>query len=104
MNPRPESHEKHNPALPRVEERLRALAAGLTRLVWMHGLSTALGVAALWMLFTFGLDWWLHVPLFVRLLHLAVLLGLSGFLLWRELVRPLRARRHRAGRWQDPEC
>ena len=97
MNPRPESHEKHNPALPRVEERLRALAAGLTRLVWMHGLSTALGVAALWMLFTFGLDWWLHVPLFVRLLHLAVLLGLSGFLLWRELVRPLRARPGRAG-------
>jgi len=86
-----------NPALPRVEERLRALAAGLTRLVWMHGLASALGCAALWMLLTFGLDWWLHVPLFVRLLHLAVLFGLFGYLCWRELLRPLRARPDRAG-------
>ncbi len=86
-----------NPALPRVEERLRALSGALTRLVWVHGLSTALGAAALWMLVTFGLDFWLHVPLAVRLLHLAVLIALLGWLGWRELVRPLRRRPGRAG-------
>ncbi len=97
MKPDPHSPRAPNPALPRVEERLRALAAGLTRLVWMHGLSTALGVAALWMLVTFGIDWWLHVPLGVRCLHLALLVGVLGYLGWRELVRPLRARPDRAG-------
>lgn len=91
------SSAARNPALPRVEERLRALRAGLTRLVWMHGLSSVLGAAALWMLVTFAIDWWLHVPLFVRLLHLAVLLGLCAWLGWRELVRPLRALPGRAG-------
>jgi len=96
LKPAPDA-ENQNPALPRVEERLRALSAGLTRLVWMHGLSTALGFAALWMLLTFALDWWLHVPLFVRLLHLLLLAGVTGYLLWRELVRPLRARPGRSG-------
>lgn len=86
-----------NPALPRVEERLGALSSALTRLVWVHGLSSALGAAALWMLVTFALDWWLHLPLAVRLLHLALLAALVGWLVWRELLRPLRARPDRAG-------
>jgi hypothetical protein len=91
------SSEQPNPALPRVEARLQVLRQRLTRLVWIHGLSTALCVAALWMLLTFVLDWWLHVPLPVRLLHLCVLVGATLLLLWRELVRPLRARPGRAG-------
>jgi hypothetical protein len=92
-----DTSDRPNPALPRVEERLRALGAGLTRLVWMHGLATALCTAALWMLLTFALDWWLHLPLLVRLFHLALLVGLTLVLLWRELLRPLRARPDRAG-------
>ncbi|MBK7645381.1 MAG: hypothetical protein IPJ19_20480 [Planctomycetes bacterium] len=96
------SHERDkpdtpNPALPRVEERLRALGGRLSRLLWMHGLSTVFGAAALWMLVTFALDWWLHVPLGVRWMHLLALIGVCGFLFWRGVVRPLRARPDRSG-------
>ena len=75
--------------LDRVLERLRAR---MTRLVWTHGLSTVVGAAAAILLLAFVVDWGLHVPRGVRLVHLAALGAIPAWLAVRALFRPLRAR------------
>lgn len=82
---------------PTVERLLSRLRARLTRQVWLHGSGSLLTVASLWLLFAFLADWALHVPAGVRWLHLAVLVGLPCFVLWRELWRHLVRRPDRAG-------
>lgn len=66
--------------------------ARMTRLVWVHGLSTVLGATAALLLLDFLVDWSLHVPRGVRWVHLLCLGALPAWLAVRALIRPLRAR------------
>jgi hypothetical protein len=77
---------------------LDRLHARITRLVWVHGLSTVAGAVAVLLVVAFLLDWGLHVPAGVRVVELALLLLIPVILAVRELVRPLRARPDRAAR------
>jgi hypothetical protein len=84
---------------PRTLERLlERLHGRITRLVWIHGLSTVVGSAAVILVVAFLLDWGLHVPRGVRWIHLAALLAIPVYLAVRELLRPLRARPDRTAR------
>ncbi len=82
---------------PRLAALLDRLGARLTRGIWLHGLGSVLVVAVLWIGFAFFADWALHVPRAVRWLHLGVLVGLPGYVVWRELLRPLARRPDPAG-------
>ena len=82
------------PVLDRLLARLSQRLAGL---IWLHGLGTALTCLALWTLFCFFADWYLHVPAAIRWVHLAVWLGAPAWLAQRELIRPLRRRPGNAG-------
>jgi len=64
----------------------------MTRLVWVHGLSTIAAATAGLLLLVFLLDWSLHVPRAVRWIHLLGLAALPAYLALRLLVRPLRSR------------
>ncbi len=99
-DPRPDSRRRGPLDLgrtPRLAALLDRLSSRLTRAVWLHGLGSVLVVTVLWMAFAFFADWALHVPRAVRWLHLVLLFGLPGYVLWRELVRPLARRPDRAG-------
>lgn len=78
-------------ATPKLDELLARVRGNLARLVWLHGLGTIAGATAAWILVAFLVDWILHVPSGIRWVHLAVLGLVPGFLILRELVRPLRA-------------
>ncbi len=82
---------------PQLDHLLVRLSRRLTGLIWLHGLATALCALALWTLFCFCADWFLHVPAPVRWLHLLVWLGAPLWLFYRELLRPLRRRPDPAG-------
>lgn len=82
----------------KLEALLDRLHARITRLVWMHGLSTVVGALALFLVAAFVLDWGLHVPRGVRWIEFLLLLGIPVALIVRELVRPLRGRPNRAAR------
>ncbi|MFN0006661.1 MAG: hypothetical protein ACKVXR_02040, partial [Planctomycetota bacterium] len=82
----------------KLEALLDRLHGRITRLVWMHGLSTVVGAVALFLLAAFVLDWGLHVPRGVRWIEFLLLLGIPAALIVRQLVRPLRARPSRAAR------
>lgn len=85
------------PAMPAVRHLLARLRRRMVALIWLHGLGTVVAASVLWLGVTFLLDWGLHVPVGVRLVHLAVLVALPAVLLWRDLVRPLRRLPDRAG-------
>ena len=75
---------------PALDALLGRLRGRLLRQVFWFGLGRALLVLSVWLLFAFLVDWTLHVPAGVRILHFAVLLGLPVLVLWRDLVRRLR--------------
>ncbi len=77
-----------NSRTPALERLLGALSARLRRKILLHGSGTFLFVVAAWLVFAFLADWGLRVPHGVRLLHGLVLVGLSAFFLWRDLLRP----------------
>lgn len=85
---------QRTPALDRLLGRLRRR---LVLAVWLHGAGTALIAAAAWTFFAFTADFWLRVPAAVRMLHGVVLLGVTGFFLWRDLLRPMRRIPDKAG-------
>lgn len=80
-----------------VEQRLSALRGALLRWTVVSGGLSLLGVAAVWIGITFALDWWLHVPLTIRMIHLTVLLVLVVWLARRWLLQPLRRLPGRSG-------
>jgi hypothetical protein len=80
-----------------VEQRLRALRAALLRWVLLCGGCMLAGTASVWIAITFVIDWWLHVPLAIRLIHLAVLLGMLIVLGRRWIWQPLRRLPNRSG-------
>lgn len=82
----------------KLEALLDRLHGRITRLVWIHGLSTVVGAVALFLVAAFVLDWGLHVPRGVRWIEFLLLVALPVTLVARELVRPLRARPDRAAR------
>ncbi|MCB9914989.1 MAG: hypothetical protein H6828_07550 [Planctomycetes bacterium] len=84
-------------ATPHLDRLLGRLRARLVREVWTFGLGRTLLVLGVWLLFTFVVDWTLHVPAGVRLVHLAVTMALPSFVFWREVVRRLRCVPDRAG-------
>jgi len=85
---------RRTPALERVLARLRRrLVLG----VWLHGAGTAIAAAAVWLFFAFTADYWLRVPVPVRMAHGVVLVLVTAYFLWRDLVRPLRRVPDRAG-------
>jgi hypothetical protein len=97
LESRPETAREDLSRTPALERLLDGLRGRLVRQVWLHGLGTALAVAALWLAFAFFADWGLRVPHAVRLFHGAVLFLLVGFFAWRHLFRPLARIPSRAG-------
>ena len=89
--------DDHDIGAPRLNALLSSLRRALARQVWMHGVGTVGGVAAGWLLFAFLVDWTLHVPVAIRLLHGAVLLALPIFFLRRDLLQRLGHLPGRAG-------
>lgn len=75
---------------PTLDQLLARLHARLVREVWLFGLGRMLLGTAVWLLFIFLVDWTLHVPAGVRMVHLGVLCAIPVLLLWRDLVLRLR--------------
>jgi hypothetical protein len=75
---------------PAIDALLRRLRARLLREVWIFGLGRTGLVLSVCLLFAFLIDWTLHVPSGVRLLHFAILLVLPAVVLWRDLLGRLR--------------
>lgn len=75
---------------PQVAALLGRLRRKLALQIWLHGVGGVFVPLVAWLAFVFFADWALHVPLAVRLFHLAVLGALPVFLVWREIVRHLR--------------
>ncbi len=87
-----DNHQTPQLSTPRVEALLARLKSRLTKQILLHGFGTVFLVTAGWLCFAFLADWMLHVPVGVRWVHLLILVGVPCYLLWRELVRHLRAR------------
>lgn len=84
-------HSELAPELETVRGLLASLRAKIRRAWTIRGLSitaTALCVAAVC---SFGLDYFLDLPLLVRAVHLCVVLAAMGVVLNRALLRPLRS-------------
>ena len=77
-------------ATPRVDALLQRLRGRIVSMIWLHGLGSVAAVAGAWLLFHFLLDWLLHVPAPVRILHTLLLVALPVFVLVRELVLRLK--------------
>ena len=77
-------------ATPRVDALLQRLRGRIVSMIWLHGLGSVAAVAGAWLLFHFLLDWLLHVPAPVRILHTVLLVALPAFVLGRELVMRLK--------------
>lgn len=75
---------------PAIDRLLARLRARLVREVCWFGLGRTLLATSVWLLFIFLVDWTLHVPAAVRVVHLVVLVALPLALVWRELVQRLR--------------
>lgn len=82
---------------PALERLLAGLRRRVVLSVWLHGLGTTVAGVGGWILWCFLADWALRVPGPVRTLHLVGLVGLTAFLLWRSLIRPLRRLPDRTG-------
>ncbi len=76
-------------ATPRIDALLSRLRGSLRRQVWLHGFGTVLAVSALWLLFAYLADRFLHLPGPVRIVHSTIALLLPAVLLWRHLAKPL---------------
>ena len=77
-------------ATPRVDALLQRMRGRIVSMIWLHGLGSVAAVAGAWLLFHFLLDWLLHVPAPVRILHTTLLVVLPAFVLVRELVLRLK--------------
>lgn len=97
MEPSTTTSAPRSTSTPALERLLDVLRRRLIAKIWLHGLGTSLLVGAAWLAFAFVADWGLRVPQAVRILHALILLGLLGFFLWRDLLRPLRRVPGRAG-------
>jgi hypothetical protein len=75
-----------------LERLLDRVHGRMTRLVWIHGLSTVVTATVALLLLDYALDWSLHVPRGVRWIHLFFLGAVPTYLVLIGLVRPLRAR------------
>jgi hypothetical protein len=90
------SNPSHGPApfksqaTPALDALLARLRGRLRRQVWMFGTGRTLLVLSVWLLFAFLIDWTLHVPSGVRILHFGVLLALPAVILGRDLIARLR--------------
>lgn len=84
-------------ATPRLDAALRRLDGSLRRSIWLYGVGTAVGGAALWLLFMYGADRLLQLPAPIRLIHLAVLAAGTCWLLAKTLLRHRRSVPDRAG-------
>ena len=78
------------PNTPTLDQLLARLHARLVREVWLFGLGRMLLGTAIWLLFIFLVDWTLHVPAGVRVVHLLVLGAIPVVFLWRDLALRLR--------------
>jgi hypothetical protein len=81
------SGRKPTPAIDKLLSRLRSR---LVREVWIFGLGHTALALTLILLFAFLVDWTLHVPSGVRIVHLLMLILIPGFVLWRDLISRLR--------------
>lgn len=86
-----------NAATPRLHAALRRLDGSLRRSIWLYGLGTAIGGAAVWLLFMYAADRLLQLPAPIRLIHLAVLIVGTAWLVSRTLLRHRRAVPDQAG-------
>ena len=75
---------------PKLARALARLAARLRRAAWWQGLGIVLAGSTLWGVFAFLADYALHVPRPIRILHLLAWIGLTAYLAWRFVLRPLR--------------
>jgi hypothetical protein len=78
-------------ATPKLASLLARMGSRLRRQVWLHGVGTLLSLVGAWLVFAFVIDFFLRVPRGVRALLLLVLIALPAWILWRYLLRPLRA-------------
>lgn len=82
---------------PNLDRLLGRLGATLKRNIWLHGLGTTIAAAAAWLLFMYVADRMLKLPSAIRLIHLAVLVGGTVWLLRRALFQYSRRVPNRAG-------
>lgn len=75
--------------LPQTRALLTRLRRRLRRFAWQHEIGWTLLVTCGWWLFTYGLDYFLHLPAPVRMFHTAVLVAIPTWFLGRRLVRHL---------------
>lgn len=74
---------------PRLDALLGRLKRGLVRGVMLHGVGTVAAAAAGWLLFAALADYFLHLPLAIRVLHGLVAIALPIYLVRRSLLTPL---------------
>lgn len=84
-------------ATPRLNAILNRLGSRLRRGVWLHGVGTVVGCAALWLLFMYGADRILKLPVIIRLMHLAALALGTAWLVSRTYLAHRRRIPDRAG-------
>src|SRR5690606_29657622 len=72
-----------------VISRLAALSKRLLLRIFAVGGSKALIALCGLILLSFFLDWGLHLPKAVRAIHLALSLGVLGYVIFRHLLQPL---------------
>ncbi len=75
---------------PKLARTLARLATRLRRAAWWQGLGVVLAGSTLWGVFAFLADYALHVPRPIRILLLLAWTGLTAYLAWRFVLRPLR--------------
>jgi hypothetical protein len=84
-------------ATPSIDQLLKRLRRRLQLAVWLHGVGRLCLALGAWLLFIFLVDWGLHVPAGVRILHFAGLVTIPLVVLWRELIVRLRCIPDRVG-------
>lgn len=84
-------------ATPRLNATLNRLGSRLRRGVWLYGIGTVVGCAALWLLFMYGADRILKLPVAIRLMHLTALALGTAWLISRTLLAHRRRIPNRAG-------
>ncbi|MSR74266.1 MAG: hypothetical protein EXS14_02180 [Planctomycetes bacterium] len=75
-----------------VVARLHSLGRRRTLAVALRGATGPMAAAAGLAVTGLLLDWWLHLPVAVRAIHLAASVAFVGVLCWRQLVKPLSRR------------
>ena len=72
-----------------VIARLNQLGRRRTLALLLRGAAAPMAVCAGFAVLGLLLDWWLHLPVAVRAIHLCATLAVVGVLSWRHLLRPL---------------